>query len=83
MSIVRISIRSSFEIARFDRDLAALRSEFHRVLDQVPKDLLQPRRVAVDVVVLGLEPEFELEFLLQDILAANLVERAPAFRGRR
>ena len=43
---------------RRDRDLAVSGSEFHAVLDQIPKHLLQSRRVSFDMDALSVEIEF-------------------------
>src|SRR6266705_1796969 len=47
--------------------------EFHAVLDQVPKDLLQPRRIAIDVGPRGPETKFDVQLFRQNALAANFV----------
>src|SRR6266705_6238009 len=47
--------------------------EFHAVLDQVPKDLLQPRRIAIDVALFGPETKFDVQLFRQNALAANFV----------
>ena len=68
------------QVSRFDDDFSALRRELHRILDQVPKDLLESRRVAVDVFVFRPKPELKLEILLQNVLATNFVSALQAFR---
>jgi hypothetical protein len=40
-------------VSSADRDRAAVGGEFDGVLDQVPEDLLKPRRVGVYMVILG------------------------------
>src|SRR4030095_12850753 len=57
----------------FDRDAAFFRSEFHAVLDQVPKDLLQTRRIAFDVRIGGAKTKFHFEIFGSNVLAANFV----------
>ena len=49
-----------------------LRRKFHRVLDQVPKNLLHPRRVGPEMNFLRAEIELEREMFLFDVSVANL-----------
>src|SRR5262245_32022600 len=46
---------SSLVVKGADRDLSALRSEFHCVVDQVPKHLLKPDAVSQNVIPFRLE----------------------------
>src|SRR5690349_4232868 len=46
---------SSFVVKRANRDVSALRCEFHRVVDQVPEHLLKPDTISQDVIVCCLE----------------------------
>src|SRR5580765_5465258 len=47
---------SIFVVKRAERDLSALRGEFHRVVDQVPEHLLKPDAVSQDVIPFRLKP---------------------------
>ena len=60
-------------VGGFDRDAALFRSEFHAVLDQVPKDLLQTRGIAFDVRIGGAKTKFHFEIFGSNVLAANFV----------
>ena len=69
---------SDFDLVRrriegFNDDPAVLRGKFDAVLDQVPKDLLQARRIALDVRLLGPQTKFDLEIFRDDFLAADFV----------
>src|SRR6476659_11336743 len=46
---------SSFVVKGADRDLSALRGEFHGVVDQVPEHLLKPDAISQDVILFRLE----------------------------
>src|SRR5512132_4089400 len=46
---------SSFVVKRADRDLSALRGEFHGVVDQVPQHLLKPDAISQDVTLFRLK----------------------------
>ena len=69
----------SVKVPGADLEAPALRGEFHRVLDQVPKDLLQARRIGFERNFLRGEIRLEGELLLVDICLANF-ERVPQER---
>src|SRR5206468_2506676 len=48
-------------------------SKLHAVLDQIPKDLLQARRIAFDMCISGTKMKFHFEMFGGNVLAANLV----------
>ena len=60
-------------IRRFQDDRSAGGSEFDAVLYQVPKNLLQSRRIAFDIRLLGVQTELDPNLFLVDILATNFV----------
>ena len=63
-------------ICRLNDYSPARRRELHAVLHQIPKHLLQPGRIALDVIVLGTEPELGVEILGYDLVPADLVGAA-------
>src|SRR6266480_7650680 len=63
----------------FNNDTAFLRGEFHAVLDEIPKHLLQTRRISFDIGLSGAEPKFHLKILGGDVVAANLVSALQDF----
>src|SRR5262245_32168035 len=52
-----------FVVKRVNGDLSALRSEFHRVVDQVPKHLLKPDAISQDVTLFRLKVSRDLQLL--------------------
>src|SRR6266446_10952665 len=60
-------------VARFDDDATLGRREFHAVLDEIPKELLQTGRISFDVRALGAESKFRLETLASDLFPTNFV----------
>src|SRR5947207_11848866 len=57
----------------FNNDTAFLRGEFHAVLDEIPKHLLQTRRISFDIALSVAEPKFHSKIVDGDVIAANLV----------
>jgi hypothetical protein len=55
-----------------DLDLSTGRGKFHRVTNQVPKDLLNPHRVRPDMGLFRREVGFDLQFLFRDGGLRNL-----------
>src|SRR2546425_7206277 len=60
-------------VKRCDSDSTFLRSKFDAVLDQIPKHLLQARRIALDMCVDGVKLKFHFEVLCLNFLSADLV----------
>src|SRR5438132_5124476 len=60
-------------VKRLDRNAAFFGSKLHAVLDQIPKDLLQTRRIAFDMCLSGAKTKFYFEMFGSNVLAANLV----------
>jgi hypothetical protein len=58
-------------VARGDGNLSAARSKFHCVFDEVPKDLLESRRVRSQMNFLGGAIEPKRQMLLLDVRLAN------------
>src|SRR2546430_2756359 len=56
-----------------------LRCEFHTVLDQVPKNLLQTGRVALNVGLSSAKLKFCLDLLGRDVLGADFVSALQDF----
>src|SRR5439155_5162081 len=59
-------------VSRENRNLAAVRRKFHRVLNQVPKDLLKPRPVGLEVEFFRGQIESKIEVFLFDLGLADL-----------
>ena len=59
-------------ISGTNTELPAIRRKFDRVLDQVPKNLLQTRRIGLEINVLGHKIGLDIEFFLFDLRMANL-----------
>src|SRR6185295_20325541 len=57
---------SSFVVEASDGDLSALRSKFHRVVDQVPKHLLKPDAISQDVILLRVKLSGDVQLLRRD-----------------
>src|SRR6476620_4400027 len=57
---------SIFVVKRAERDLSALRGEFHGVVDQVPEHLLKPDAISQDVIPFRLKPDGEIKLLRRD-----------------
>src|SRR4029077_13574970 len=53
-------------VKRAERDLSALRGEFHGVVDQVPEHLLKPDAVSQDVILFRLQLSRDLQLLCCD-----------------
>src|SRR2546423_390302 len=58
-------------IARRNPDPAGLRSKFDRVVDQVPKNLLQTRRIGVEISFFGAEIDLKTETFAIDLALIN------------
>ena len=56
-----------------DSDSPFFRCKLHTVLDQVPKDLLQARRIALHVRISSAEMKFYFEILCRNFLPAYFV----------
>ena len=56
----------TFVVKRADGDLSALGSEFHRVVDQVPKHLLKPDAISQDVILFRLQLGRDVQLLRRD-----------------
>src|SRR5690348_9042834 len=57
---------SSSVVKRLDRDLSALRSEFHRVVNQVPKHLLKSDAISQDVILFRVRLSGDVQLLRSD-----------------
>src|SRR4030095_9669968 len=62
----------SFVVKRADHEPSALRSEFHCVVDQVPKHLLKPDAISQDVILFRLKFSRDLQLLCCDSRACGL-----------
>src|SRR5206468_11308986 len=60
-------------VERFDSDSAFFRSKFDAVLDQVPKDLLQARGIALHVRMIRAKLKFHFEIFCFDFVPTYLV----------
>src|SRR5579884_3508429 len=58
-------------VERLDGDSTFLGGKFHAVLDQIPKHLLQPRRVAFDMRPSGLKIKLNVQIFCRDFFPAN------------
>ena len=75
---------SDFNLVRrrikgFNNDTAFLWGEFHAVLDEIPKHLLQTCWVPFDMGVSGVESKFHLKILGGNIVPANFVSALQDF----
>jgi hypothetical protein len=77
---VRDSISISPSGLPFHRDTALGRSKFNAILNEVPKDLLQTRRISSDVRAFGAKAKFHFEMLAGDVFAANFAGPLEDFR---
>src|SRR5881394_2549159 len=59
-----------------DFETAAFRRKFHRILDQVPKNLLKPRRIGLERRLLCGELYYERQVLFVDVRLANFQRAA-------
>ena len=60
-------------VKRLNGDSTSFGSELHTVLDQIPKDLLQSRRIAFHVSFSGAKMKFHIEIFGSDFFAAYFV----------
>ena len=60
-------------VKSLDSDSASFRSKFHAVLDQIPKDLLQSRRIALHMGVSSAKVKFHFQILRFDFFSTYLV----------
>src|SRR5437899_5102060 len=60
-------------VKRLDGNSAFFRGKFDAVLNQIPKDLLQARRIALHVRMTGAKPKFHFEILCLDFFPTNLI----------
>src|SRR5207248_5328432 len=56
----------TFVVKRADGDPSALRGEFYRVVDQVPKNLLKPDAISQDMILFRLKLSCDLQLLRRD-----------------
>ena len=70
-------------IQRFNDDAAIRRGKFDRVLDQVPKDLLQACRIGIDVGLLCAQTKFHVLIFCFDFFAANFISALQDFMHAR